>query len=313
MLISFVIFDGFQILDLTGPLAVFEVAGRFASGAYDLRIVAEEPGLVRASCGARIAAEGLDIADAAHTVIFAGGDGTRSAMHSGPLRSLANAVVEREARLASVCSGSFILAAAGVLDGLRATTHWQRSADMVRHFPEVRLEPDRIWIRQGRIWTSAGITAGIDLALALVAEDLGEEVARKTARQLVVYHRRSGGQSQFSALADLDPREGRFSRLLEWARANLALPLTVEDLADHAAMSPRNFARAFVSDLGVTPAKAVERLRLEEARARLEGAPDTLERIAAETGFGDPERMRRAFLRVYGQPPQALRRKARAC
>lgn len=311
MLIAFVIFEGFQILDLTGPLAVFEVAGRFASGAYELRIVAERPGLVRASCGASMVAEGLEGARGAHTVIFAGGDGTRTAMHSEPLCNLAKTVAQTQTRLASVCSGSFILAAAGVLDGLRATTHWQRSPDMVRHFPTVRLEPDRIWIRQGRIWTSAGITAGIDLALALVAEDLGEDVARRTARQLVVYHRRSGGQSQFSALADLDPGEGRFSRLLEWARANLARPLTVEDLADQAAMSPRNFARAFVSDLGVTPAKAVERLRLESARARLEGGSDTLDRIAAETGFGDPERMRRAFLRVFGQPPQALRRKAR--
>jgi transcriptional regulator GlxA family with amidase domain len=161
------------------------------------------------------------------------------------------------------------------------------------------------------VWTSAGITAGIDLALAMIAEDLGEAVAKSTAQQLVVYRRRPGGQSQFSALLELERPQARFSALIGWARERLAEPLSVEQLADRAAMSPRHFARAFAAETGVTPAKAIERLRVEAARSRVEGGPEPIDRIAGDVGFGDPERMRRAFLRAFGQPPQALRRAAR--
>ena len=175
-----------------------------------------------------------------------------------------------------------------------------------------RVEPDRIFVRDGKVWTSAGITAGIDLALALIADDLGEAVAKRTAQQLVVYHRRPGGQSQFSALLELDAPGGRFGPLLAWARERLDEPLPVERLAAQAAMSPRNFARAFAAETGMTPAKAVERLRLEAARAHVEEGAEPIDRVADATGFGDPERMRRAFIRGFGQPPQALRRAARA-
>jgi transcriptional regulator GlxA family with amidase domain len=176
----------------------------------------------------------------------------------------------------------------------------------------VRLEPDRIFVRDGPVWSSAGITAGIDLALALIADDLGEDVARRTARQLVVYRRRPGGQSQFSALLEMERPEGRFGALLGWARERLGEKLTVERLADRAGMSPRNFTRRFAEETGVTPARAMERLRVEAARERVEGGPAPIDAIAAEIGFGDPERMRRAFLRAFGQPPQALRRSVRA-
>jgi transcriptional regulator GlxA family with amidase domain len=215
-------------------------------------------------------------------------------------------------RTSSVCSGSFILAAAGLLDGRRATTHWARAAEFARAYPQVRVEPDRIFIRDGAVWTSAGITAGIDLALALVAEDLGEAAAKRAAQQLVVYHRRPGGQSQFSALLEADRPSSRFSPLLTWARERLDERLPVERLADRVAMSPRHFARAFVTETGMTPAKAIERLRLEAARERVESGGGTIEGVAAHTGFGDPERMRRAFIRAFGQPPQALRRAAKA-
>jgi transcriptional regulator GlxA family with amidase domain len=161
------------------------------------------------------------------------------------------------------------------------------------------------------VWSSAGITAGIDLSLALVAEDLGEAVARATARQLVVYRQRPGGQSQFSALLEMERPGGRFGPLLAWARDHLAEPLTVDRLADRAAMSPRNFTRRFADETGLTPARAVERLRVEAARERVEAADDPIDRIAIEVGLGDPERLRRAFLRAFGQPPQALRRAAR--
>lgn len=215
------------------------------------------------------------------------------------------------ARIASICTGVYVLAAAGRLDGRRATTHWGRTDDFARRYPKVKLEADRIFIRDGQVWTSAGITAGIDLALALVEEDLGVEIARRTAQQLVVHQRRPGGQSQFSALIDLGGRTGRFAELMDWMRANLARPLTVEELAEQAAMSPRNFARAFTAETGTTPAKAVERLRLEAARAEVESGSTPIDQVARRSGFGDPERMRRAFLRSFGQPPQALRRAAR--
>jgi transcriptional regulator GlxA family with amidase domain len=214
-------------------------------------------------------------------------------------------------RVASVCSGAYILASAGLLDGLSATTHWSRSADFARRFPNVRLEADRIFIRQDRIWTSAGITAGIDLTLAMIEEDLGEAVARQTAQQLVVYHRRPGGQSQFSAMLELDGSDQRFGALLGWVKERLHEGLDVECLAAQAAMSPRNFSRAFTAATGVTPARAIERLRVEAAQACIRTGAGPLERIAAKTGFGDPERMRRAFIRVLGHPPQALRRAAK--
>jgi transcriptional regulator GlxA family with amidase domain len=208
----------------------------------------------------------------------------------------------------SVCSGSFLLAAAGLLDGRTATTHWSCTEEFRQRFPRVRLEPDRIFVRAQRFWTSAGITAGIDLALALIGEDLGDGVARRTAQQLVVYHRRPGGQSQFSALLELESAGGRFAALLEFMRTHLCGELRVEQLAAQACMSPRNFARVFHHETGVTPAKAVERLRADSARALLDSGARSLQEIAHRCGFGDPERMRRAFVRLFGTPPSALKR-----
>ena len=308
--VAFVIFPDFQILDAAGPIAAFEIAARFSPGAYALSVRAARAGEVASSSGARMTAEALGDAAALDTVIIAGGEGSRAAMAPGPLLDFAKGAATGARRLASVCSGAYVLAAAGLLEGRRATTHWARTRDFTRRFPNVRLEADRIWIRDGNLWTSAGITAGIDLALAMIAEDLGDGVAKRTAQQLVVYQRRPSGQSQFSALLDLDSG-GRFDALLAWAREHVGEPLTVERLADRVAMSPRNFARAFAAEVGVTPAKAVERLRLEAARSAVEGATRAIDVIARQSGFGDPERMRRAFVRAFGQPPQVLRRAAR--
>jgi len=307
--IGILIFPGFQLLDAAGPIAAFEIAGRFVPGAYRLRVLAKTAGLVESSSGAAMHAEKLG--DAFDTLLISGGDGSRVAMACEATRAFVQTAAASSRRTASVCSGAYVLAAAGLLDGRRATTHWQRTADFARRFPAVKLEPDRIFTRDGPIWTSAGITAGIDLALAMIAEDLGEAVARATAQQLVVYHRRPGGQSQFSTLLELE-QGGRFDGLLAWARENLHEPLTVEQLAEKAAMSPRHFARAFAAEKAVTPAKAIERLRVEAARALLDSQPLRVEDVALEAGFGDPERMRRAFMRAFGQPPQALRRAARA-
>lgn len=310
--IGVLIFPQFQLLDATGPIAAFEVAGRETVPAtYRLRLMARVAGPVASSSGAQLVAEPL-AEEPLDTLMIVGGRGTREACVCPQTLAYVRRAAARARRTTSVCSGAFVLAAAGLLDGRRATTHWARAADLARLYPQVRVEPDRIFVHDGAVWTSAGISAGIDLALALVAEDLGEAAAKRTAQQLVVYHRRPGGQSQFSALLEADRPGSRFSPLLAWARERLNEQLSVERLAERAAMSPRHFARAFSADTGMTPAKAVERLRLEAAREEIESGAAPIERVAAHAGFGDPERMRRAFLRAFGQPPQALRRAARS-
>lgn len=310
--LAFLVFPGFQILDATGPVAAFEIAGRCRGGAYAIDVVAAEPGRVASSSGTALFAAALDPKRRLDTLIVSGGDGTSAAARDPTLLDLVRAAAGKARRTASVCSGAFVLAAAGLLDGRRATTHWSRSQDFARRFPHVRLEADRIFVKDGPIWTSAGITAGIDLALAMIAEDLSEEVAKRTAQQLVVYRRRPGGQSQFSALLELERPQSRFAGLMAWARERLCEKLGVEQLADRAALSARHFARAFAAETGTTPAKAIERLRVEAARERIEAGREPIDRIAVAVGFGDPERMRRAFLRAFGQPPQAIRRAARA-
>ena len=309
--IAIVLHPGFQMLDAVGPSTVFEIAERFCPGSFDVTMLAPEPGktagMVTSSSGLQLAAAPLGEASF-DTIIVSGGEIVTSlpALHE----LLAWLRRARARRIASVCSGAFVLSEAGLLAGRRATTHWGSTDRFRRSYPGVKLDPERIFIKDGPIWTSAGITAGIDLALALVEEDLGAEIVRRTAQQLVVHQRRPGGQSQFSALVELGGRTARFEVLVGWMRAHIAEPLTVERLAGQAAMSPRNFARAFAAETGTTPAKAVERLRLETARAAVEASHAPLERIAEETGFGDAGRMRRAFLRGFGQPPQALRRAA---
>ena len=330
--IDILIFPDFQLLDAAGPITAFEAAGRAPPGdeesfrsapsAYRLRVVAREAGPVTSSSGVQMVAAPWDNewdnewdSERANTpldtLIVAGGWGTRVASACPETLAYVRAAAKRARRVASVCSGAFVLAAAGLLDGRRATTHWARAGEFARVYPQIHVEPDRIFVRDGAVWTSAGITAGIDLALALAADDLGEAAAKRAAQQLVVYHRRPGGQSQFSALLEADRPGSRFSPLLAWARERLGERLPVERLAERAAMSPRHFARAFVAETGMTPAKAVERLRLEASREQIENGAEPIELVAAGTGFGDPERMRRAFIRAFGQPPQALRRAAR--
>jgi transcriptional regulator GlxA family with amidase domain len=303
--VALAIHPGFQLLDAAGPTAAFEIAERFRPGSYQLRLMAPGGGEVESSSGLRLSAAPLTDGPF-DTVMVSGGEIIRS---MGALRDiLAWLKRTRARRIASVCSGAFVLAEAGLLDGRRATTHWASCNDFARRYPRIKLDAERIFVRDGNVWTSAGISAGIDLALALIEDDLGPQLARRTAQQLVVHQRRPGGQSQFSALVELGGRTGRFAPLIDWMRERLAEQLTVERLADHAAMSPRNFARVFAAETGTTPAKAVERLRLETARAAVETGHAPLDQIARTNGFCDPGRMRRAFLRNFGQPPQALRR-----
>ena len=309
--VGVLIFPDFQLLDAAGPIAVFDTAARECTPpCYRLRVMAGTAGPVTSSSGVELIAQTFSD-DPLDTLIVAGGSGSREVSACPQTLAFIRAAAARAKRIASVCTGAFILAAAGLLDGRRATTHWGRAAELARAFPLVNVEPDRIFIRDGQVWTSAGVTAGIDLALALVADDLGEAVAKRAAQQLVVYYRRPGGQSQFSALLEADRPGSRFSPVLGWARERLDERLSVERLADHAAMSQRHFARVFTAETGTTPAKAIERLRLEAARERVESSAEPIEKIALHAGFRDPERMRRAFVRAFGQPPQALRRTAK--
>jgi transcriptional regulator GlxA family with amidase domain len=311
-MIGVLVFPDFQLLDAAGPISVFEIASRVAGAEPSIRTIAAVPGPVRSSAGVELLARGFRPSAAISTLIVAGGSGVNAASKCDKTLGFLRAMAKRGVRIASVCSGAFILAEAGLLDGRRATTHWQRTRQFLSQYPGVKLEPDQIFVRDGDIWSSAGISAGIDLALAMVAEDFGDEIAKQAARQLVLYHRRSGGQSQFSSLLELKAPSGRFGPLLSWAREHLDAPLTVEALAEQAGMSTRHFARAFIAETGTTPSKAVERLRVEVARQQVQSSSEAIERVAETTGFRDPERMRRAFIRAFGQPPQSLRRAARA-
>lgn len=306
--VACLIFPGFQILDVTGPIAAFEVASQFWPGAYTLDVRAVTPGPVKSSSGVCLQARSLRWGKRFDSLLVAGGNGTRQAAQCRKTTAFIQRAA-RHARIASVCSGTFLLAAAGLLEGRSATTHWSRSRDFQRRFPGVHLEPDRIFVRAGNVWTSAGISAGIDLALELITRDFGEAVAKRTAQELVVYYRRPGGQSQYSQLLELQGSGRRFDDLLDHVRARLGTNWNVEQLARRAAMSPRNFARVFRREVGLTPARAVEGLRLEAARAALQSGAESLAEVSQRTGFGDAERMRRAFQRRFGIAPSALCRK----
>jgi transcriptional regulator GlxA family with amidase domain len=307
--IGLVIFPGFQVVDMAAA-SVFEMANReVPAPAYGIDVVSESGGIVKCSLGTGIQTTELDPC-AYDTLLVAGETFPQPA--APKLVSLIRSALEPTRRLASICTGAFVLADAGILDGRRATTHWLRARELQRRFPSIRVEEDRIFVRDGRVWTSAGMTACIDLALALVEEDLGVEVSRTVAKKMVVHHRRAGGQSQFSMLSELDSQSNRIQAALTYAKNHLDKDLSVENLAEAAHMSPRHFSREFRQDTGQSPARAVERLRAETARILVEADELPIERIASKTGFSDPERMRRAFLRIFGEPPQALKRIARA-
>ncbi|HMJ14594.1 MAG TPA: DJ-1/PfpI family protein, partial [Polyangiaceae bacterium] len=241
----FLIFPDFQILDAAGPLAAFEIASRLREGAYELSVAALSPGPVRSSCGVTLGAERIGALRHIDTLFVVGGNGTAQARHDVRLLRLLRRAAAQVPRVASVCSGALLLAQAGLLDDRAATTHWARVRDMRKHYPRVRVEPDHIYVRDGKYWTSAGISAGIDLALAMIAEDLGPALAREVARYLVVYAKRPGGQTQHSRLLELGSEADRFADLNVWIRERLQDDLRVETLAARSKMSPRTFARAY--------------------------------------------------------------------
>jgi transcriptional regulator GlxA family with amidase domain len=310
--IWFVVFPGFELLDLGGPLCAFNLAIDFHAAGYAVHVVSAAGGLIHGSSGVAIDTVRPPSPNHFDTLLVVGAPTTEILYGQTETAELVRAIAPRARRKASICTGAFLLAAAGLLDGRRATTHWRYAGELQRRHPSVRIDADRIFIREDDVWTSAGITAGIDLALAMIEEDCGIETSKAIARDLVVYHRRSGGQSQFSTLLDLEPRPGRIRDALAYARAHLGERLSVEQLADVARISPRQFARQFAAETGETPARAVERLRCEAALPRIEGTTEPLDQIAWRVGFGDIDRMRRVCIRIYGQAPQALRRRSRA-
>ncbi|WP_051944830.1 GlxA family transcriptional regulator [Streptacidiphilus rugosus] len=314
--VLFVLYDGLQSLDLTGPLEVFHAAGRIAAadgapGAY--RLVTASLGGVPVTTGSGLRLtpdQDLARSEAPHTLVVPGGDGTRDP--DPALVAALRALAPDAQRVASVCTGAFLLAEAGLLTGRRATTHWGYAGTLAARFPGIEVDPEPIFVRDGPVATSAGVTAGLDLALALVEEDLGGEVALRTAQALVMFLRRPGGQAQFSAQLTVQLAERQPLReVQQWISEHPEADLSVETLAGRAALSPRQFARAFAAETGRTPGRYVDDVRLETARRRLEESADSVESIARGCGYGTPEAMRRAFLRTLAVPPGEYRRRFR--
>jgi transcriptional regulator GlxA family with amidase domain len=307
--VGFVVFPNFQVMSFAA-ITVFEMANVVLEEAtYAVTLLSERGGLVRSSAGFSV--ETQPFARTRFDTVIIGASNAVEPVSPGMIEFVRRSM-ETSRRVAAPCTGAFVLAEAGVLEGRKVTTHWLFARELQARFPGLQVEEDRIFIVDGPVWTSAGMTAGIDLALAMVEGDHGSEVARSVARKLVVYHRRAGGQSQFSALLELAPRSDRIQKALEHAAANLRSELSVDELAAAARLSPRQFSRAFKDETGQSPAKAIENIRVEAARLMMEQGRHSMDVIADETGFGDRERMRRAFLRTLGQPPQAIRRNSRA-
>lgn len=303
--VGIVAFPGVQPLDIAGPAAVFS-----AAGGYRVEVLAPETDPIHTSGGYALVAERAlrDDTQPVDTLVVAGGPGTRDALRDDDLVGWLRATAPQARRITSVCTGAFLLARAGLLDGRRATTHWAWCGLLASSFPQVTVDPDPIFVRDGNVVTSAGVTAGMDLALALVEDDLGPQVALDVARQLVVFVRRPGGQAQFSAqLAAQAPAREPLRDLVAWLDDHLDEDLAVEALAHRAHMSPRHFARTFRAEVGVTPAAHVEALRVERARRELEATRAPVEAIARGCGFGTPETFRRAFARRTGVSPTAYR------
>jgi len=304
-----------QLLDVTGPLQVFASANDFVLEAggrppYVLKVVAQSGAQVTASAGVRLSTVPLPLGSAiVDTLMVAGGQGVEVAAADPVIINWVQARAKRARRIASVCTGAFLLAASGLLDGRRAVTHWSFCAELSRRFPKVRVESDPIFVRDGSVWSSAGVTAGIDLALALVEEDLGPTVALAVARYLVVFMKRPGGQAQFSTALSLQAADDKFGALHEWINKHLDEDLPLPVLAGRAGMSERSFSRHYTKATGLTPARAIERLRVEAARRLLSESVLPMKRICQRCGFGAEETMRRSFLRLLEVSPQEYRKR----
>ncbi|MFG2174880.1 GlxA family transcriptional regulator [Streptomyces niveus] len=316
--VVFVIFEGFQSLDLSGPFEVFQQAGRSGPGrpGYDCRIVAPVAGPVRSNSGLRVHADhGIaNLAPAGiDTLVVAGGDGVDHAAKDPALVGWVAEAAATARRVTSVCSGVFLLAATGLLAGRRVTSHWCRDGQLRREHPELTVDTLPIFVRDGRVWTSAGVTAGMDLALALVEDDLGREVAHAVAQHLVLFLRRPGSQAQFSVpLWSEQPATDPIRAVVAAVHADPGSPHTLADLAAHAGLSPRHLQRRFTAELGVGPAEYVERVRVESAQQALTGGDEPVTAIARRCGLGSSESLRRAFHRHCGVTPTDYRNRFRS-
>lgn len=316
--IVFTAYDGVSLLDLGGPLEAFRIATAFAQPGergpkYDCTVISARGGLVTTSDGVQLNTKSVRTVSnkPIDTLIVPGGFMVDDVTRDRPLVDWIAKRAPRCNRICSVCVGSFLLAEAGILAGRRAATHWMHSRLLAARYPNVTVESDAIFVHDGNVWTSAGVTSGIDMALALIEQDAGRDVALSVARILVVYLKRAGGQSQYSALlaAQAHSESEPFRDLETWIAEHLTLDLRVEMLAERVHMSPRNFARVYARTRGRTPARAVEAIRLDAARRRLEETADRISRIAEDCGFADEEQMRCTFIRALGIPPRDYRKR----
>ena len=308
--VGYLVTEGFQVMSLATQ-AVFEFANIVkGEPIYRIQNFSQQGGTVRSSLGMHIDTLPLSAPSSADSWMVVG---TLTPL-TPPPDAVLNSVrgfVDSARRTAGVCTGAFLLAGAGVLAKRRATTHWAFAKALQSAYPDIEVEDDRIFIVDGPVWTSAGMTAGMDMALGMVEKDLGADFARSVAHRLVMHQRRSGGQSQHSELLSLSPKSDRIQSALDYARKHLTRPLSVEELADAVHLSPRQFTRVFTAETGQSPAKAIESLRLEAARLMIEQSRHSLDIVAKETGFRDRRHMREVFVRGFGLPPQAIRRDAR--
>lgn len=310
--VGYLLTEGFQILAL-GTQSVFEFANRVTGEAfYAVEQFSVGGGELRSSLGVAVSTRPAETRSRVDTWIVTSVVDPLANPPAPEVVGFLREAAPDARRVAAICTGAFTLAETGLLAGRRATTHWAYTRALRQRFPDIAVEDDRIYIADGPLWTSAGMTAGLDMSLALVEKDLGAEVARAVAHRLVMHQRRAGGQSQHSELLELAPKSDRIQNALDYARKHLDRPLSVEELADSVNLSPRQFSRVFTAETGQSPAKAVEALRLEAARLMIEQSRHPMEVIARETGFRDRRHMREAFMRGFGIPPQAIRRETRA-
>jgi transcriptional regulator GlxA family with amidase domain len=324
--VAILAFEGVQLLDVAGPVQTFATTNEILTAAgrapYRVTVVSRRGGAISTSSGLPLVSRPIAGAGArsgraplVDTLIIPGGGGVQDALRDARTIAWVRRQSAKVRRIASVCTGAFLLAEAGILAGKRATTHWKSCHSLQQRYPDVLVDPDPIYVRDGEVWTSAGITAGIDLSLALVQEDLGRKVAMQVARHLVVFLNRPGGQSQFSASLEAQTAAAdgnapnRFAPLHAWIADNLAGDLRVERLAEQAGMTPRTFARVYAARMGLTPARMVEKIRIEGVRRSLEETELSIKQIAAVCGFGQEERLRRAFARQVGTTPAEYRRR----
>lgn len=311
--VTFVIYPNALLLDLAGPLQVFEIANETSTArgtSYRITVASEAGGLVRTSSGVEVMTVALDSLPPSDTIVVVGGPGARASARNPALNRWLAGQAASAARICSVCTGAFVLAASGLLEQRRAATHWAWCSLLQEQFPSTTVLPDAIYVRDGQVWTSAGATAGIDLALALVEEDCGHREAMRIARELVVFLKRSGGQMQYSVPLQLQAAgDGAFNVLHDWIQAHLGDDLRIDALAARAGMSPRTFARLYVERTGRTPAKTVEALRLEAARRALQETRLSIKDIAVQCGFLEEDRMLRCFRRCLGVSPQDYRKR----